>query len=195
MGCERVAIEYLVEIDQTPVYHINITGAFDEAATISKADLLSAVDIPKDATIEEIEIESFAVRAIEKEGNQAKELLVTAITYDSKTDKLKMFEDYTVSIQKKESNLLSLALLKFVGIQTLLNEGVSSLKGKIKQIVKEGRTEPFVIAISGDSKPPGQKILLDLELQIKMTVKYKVCEDVPFGLFDNNKKCSGEPTL
>lgn len=182
-GCEKRLFHFIVTIDKTPTFAVDQTGAFDEAVVITSQDVLSALDIPEDARITSIDVEGLALKVVVKPGNQAARLKVSGEIYDVGQNKSKMFENYPIVLAGVD--------VPFIGLNALIEAGISKLRSKLNGYVKNLDNSAFVIEVSGDSDPPGQRVVLDLQLKIKATVKYDQCVEVP-QLFSSGEECDIE---
>lgn len=182
-GCEKRLFHFIVTIDKTPTFAVDQTGAFDEAAVITSQDVLSALDIPEDARITSIDVEALALKVVAKPGNQASRLKVSGEISDVGQNKSKMFENYPIVLAGVD--------VPFIGLNALIEAGISKLRSKLNGYVQHVDNSAFVIEVSGDSDPPGQRVVLDLQLKIKATVKYDQCVEVP-ELFSGGEECDIE---
>jgi hypothetical protein len=80
------------------VFPIDNTGSFKTAILISRDRVLSELDIPQDARITKLDIESLALRVAVKSGNQASKINVTAKIIDVGQQTETIYEDYPVAL-------------------------------------------------------------------------------------------------
>ncbi|MBN2214880.1 MAG: hypothetical protein JW723_11600 [Bacteroidales bacterium] len=172
-GCEMRKFEFAPTINVDETYTIDQTGAFFEIQTITRAQVMDALDIPETATVKEFNIEKISLRVTVLEGNQASVILASG-KLELGSNKPDIFENFPVSLIKVDA--------PWIGLNDLIAEGVESLKGKIEGYVLGNDDSPFNIVVSGDSSPTaGQKINVSLELKITGSVKYVDCiETLPY---------------
>ncbi|MDZ7359197.1 MAG: hypothetical protein ONB46_00510 [candidate division KSB1 bacterium] len=181
-GCEKRLFHFIATINQTPVFNVDQTGAFKKSIQISSSLVRSQLDIPEDARITQLDIESLSLRVEVKSGNQASRLSVSGTILDVGQQRQKqMFKDFPVVLVGVNA--------PFVGLNSLIADGISELRGKLEGYVKNLDTGSFFIEVTGDSNPPGQRVLVDLHLVIKATVKYDQCVEVP-QLFSSGEECT-----
>jgi len=173
-GCEQRLFHFVVTVDRTvPFQFDDADGTFDGSAVITRDDVLNALDIPKSARITSVDIESLALRVAVKPENQARSLTVSGEVYDVVQDKAKMFDNYPI--------VLAGANVPYVGLNSLIESGITKLRNKIEGFVKQLDSTSFFVEVSGQSVPAGSAVAVELTLQIKATVKYDECLDVPLG--------------
>lgn len=171
-GCEKRLFHFVITIDQTPTFPIDQTGAFGQTLTITEQDILRALDVPDGATITGVDIESLSLRIAPKDGNAARALSVSGRIIENGQTK-SMFNDYPIPLVAVNA--------PFVGINALIEDGISSLRNKIDGYVKRIDNSSFQIQVSGTTTPANARALFDVNLKIKATVKYDECLDVPLG--------------
>jgi hypothetical protein len=173
-GCELRLFHFVVTIDKTPTFPIDQTGAFSRSVTITEQDILSALDIPKNATITGVDIESMSLRVVVKEGNQATAITVRGAVIENGQVR-PLFNDKTETVPLVGVNV------PYIGLNALLEDGVASLRRKINGYVKRIDNSTFQIQLSGTTVPASARALLDINLKIKATIKYDECLEVPLG--------------
>jgi hypothetical protein len=171
-GCEKRLFHFIVTIDQTAPFVIDQTGAFNQSVPITEQAILSALDVPEGGTITGVDIESLSLRVAVKNGNQATALNVSGtVTENGQTRS--MFTNYPVPLVAVNA--------PFIGLNSLIEDGISSLRRKINGYVKRIDNSSFLITVSGTTVPANARALFDINLKIKATVKYDECLDVPLG--------------
>lgn len=169
-GCEKRKFYFNVNLNKTEVFTINQTGAFSVNKIITEADILQLLDIPTDATITEINIQSISLKAEVKSGNQATSILVSGKVGDVGSQQFTMFNNTPV--------VLAGVNVPFIGLNSLLAVGVNKLKNKINGYVNQIDNNSMVIELTGDSSPTtGQHVFVDLLFKITATIKYSECLD------------------
>jgi len=181
-GCEKRLFHFVATINQTPIFNVDNTGAFKKSFQISSALVRSQLDVPEDARITQLDIESLSLRVVVKSGNQASRLLVSGTILDvNQQSERQMFKDFPI--------VLAGANFPGIGLNALIANGIGELRGKLDSYVKNLDNGSFFIEVTGDSNPPGQRVLVDLHLIIKATVKYDQCLEVP-GPFAGGEECT-----
>jgi hypothetical protein len=171
-SCEKRLFHFIVTIDQTAPFVIDQTGSFNQTVPITEQDILRALDVPETGTITGVDIESLSLRVAVKDGNQATALNVSGtITEGGQTKS--MFTNFPVTLVAVNA--------PFIGLNALIEDGISSLRRKINGYVKGIDNSSFQITVSGTTVPANARALFDVNLKIKATVKYDECLEVPFG--------------
>jgi hypothetical protein len=183
-SCEKKLIEFTIDLNRTSVFTLDETsGAFDESETITASDIRGALDIPDDAEITDVDIEALSVSVVVREENEATSLRVNG-SYVDQLGQGRMYENYLIPLEGTVG-----VNTPFIGINNLLSEGISRLRGKIEAFIQNLDNQSFQIRVWGNSEPPGVRVSLDLHLRVKMTIKYKECVEVFKGLMDEGEDC------
>jgi len=173
-GCEQRLFHFLITIDQTPTFPIDQTGPFSQTVTITEQDVLRALNVPENATITGVDIESLSLRVVVKAGNQARAINVNGAVIENGQVK-PLFNNKTETIPLVGVNV------PFVGLNALIEDGVASLRNKINGYVKRIDSSTFTIRLNGTTVQATERALLDINLKIKATIKYDECLEVPLG--------------
>lgn len=172
MECENRKFEFVATINMDEVFEVDNTGAFSESAVVTREEVMGLFDIPESADIEDVNIESMAVRVEVLDDNAATAVSLTGEVQLGSSRPL-IFEGYPVPLINPDN--------AFYGINSLISEGISGIRGKLERYLEGSDTEPFTIQLSGDSSPTaGNRIHVLLTLRIVGTIKYYECLEVPF---------------
>ncbi|MBN2009831.1 hypothetical protein JW960_10860 [candidate division KSB1 bacterium] len=183
-GCEKRSFTFVLDIKQTQIYNIDQIGPFEIGRVVSREDVLAAADIPKDARIKDVKIQSVAINTKVLEGNQASKLVATATINDLLTGKERVFEDYSVPL----TGLLGISN-PFSPVSLLLDGGIDALKDKIQGYVKNDDFYDYELILEGNTEPANQRLVAEVKLKIVATVKYEECLDV-LGFTSDGEPCS-----
>ncbi len=184
-SCEKRLFKFVLDINQTQTYNIDHTGYFEVGRVVSREDMLAAADIPENARITDVKVQSLAVSVKVKEGNQASKIIATATIHDLNTGTEKIFENYPVPL----TGLLGVSN-PFSPVSLLLDRGVQKLASKIKGYATKNDFFDYELILEGNSDPAGQRIVADINLKIVATVKYEECLEV-IGLTSEGDACPG----
>ena len=181
-GCEKRLFHFVATVEEAPVFAVDQAAPYQQTIIITRESVLSRLSLPSDARITGVDIESISLRVVAKSGNQASALQATATIADAVDPVPKpMFEDYPV--------VLAGADAPFVGLNALIEAGISKLRSKLDGFIKDLDNAPFSIQVSGDSIPSGQRVVVELHLAIKATIKYDQCVEVP-TVFSSGDDCN-----
>jgi hypothetical protein len=181
-GCEKRLFHFVATVEEAPVFPVDQTGAFRQTVRVTREDVMSRLNLPTDARITGVDIESLALRVVVKSGNQASTVQATGTIADAAEPVPKpMFENYPV--------VLAGADTPFIGLNALIESGISKLRSKLDGFIKDLDNAPFDIQVSGDSIPSGQRVVVELHLAIKATIKYDQCVEVP-TVFSSGDDCN-----
>ncbi|MBN1542031.1 hypothetical protein JW992_07765 [candidate division KSB1 bacterium] len=182
-SCEKRLFSFVADIDQIQTYQIDQTGAFEIGRVVSRSDVLAILDIPQDAYVTDVKIQTIAVSVTIKEGNQASHVKLTATVNDLLSGKEQVFRDYPVPLTGK----LGIAN-PWSPVTLLLDRGINKVKNKIAGYVKNNDPFDYELILEGDSDPVSQRVVADIRLKIVATVEYDACIEV-FSVFSGGKEC------
>jgi len=172
--CETRKFTEIATINFDKTFNINQAGPFDEKVTITHDEVLDEFDIPENATIKDVSIESMSAKVKVLEGNVATSILVSGYLQLGST-KPDLFDDYPL--------VLSAVNAPWVGLNSLIAGGISKIKTKIEAYLQNNDYEPFDMHVEGDTKPfEGQNVNVQLVIRITGSAKYEVCEEWPWFL-------------
>lgn len=186
MGCDKRLFKFQSNIDLAKLYTFDKTGPTQESATITEEQIRSAVDIPSDAKVTKVNIETLSLRIRIKEGNEATSLRIKGFINDA-SSKTKIWDDDKISppIISPDYTILG----KKIGINGLIESGINKLKSKIEGFIKQNDFGSFVLNVEVDSYPSsGNRIAMDIQIIIKATIEYEQCVEVWDGL-DAGEEC------
>ena len=177
-SCEYSELTVTSDLNIDKTYEVNRTGPYSETASVSYNDVLNNLDIPSNVRIDEVNIESVSVKVVVLADNQA-----TAITISGKlqlgSSSPDVFKNFVAPLVGVNT--------PFIGLNSLIDDGVAGLKSKLQAYLKAQDFSPFNIDLSGNSSPiGGQKIHIQILLKILGSVKYTKCVNLPFILGGEN---------
>ena len=181
LQCENRTLEQVTTIEFNETYNVNKLAPFNESTTLTRSDVLDMFDIPAEATIKAVHIESIAARVVVQEGNQASALSLSGrLALGSSNPEL--FSNFPVVLVQVDA--------PFIGLNSLISDGVNGLKNKIESYLIGSDTAPFDIRVSGNSTPTGgQLIKAQILLKIQGTITWEICEEMPVFLIEAGEKC------
>ena len=166
-GCETTTYTFVSTVFKDLDYTVDEEGAFSESYTLYADDFNDDLDLPDDAIIRGVYIESFAIRAKPLANNEA-----SAVKVDVYAGKETDFfaEDVVLPVD------LSLA---FQAMPNLVSAAVSKLRDELEGFVIDSDPLSIAFRIEGDSDPePGERILVDIQIKVTITVYYDVESDI-----------------
>ena len=171
-GCETKKFTVVGNINIDREFQVDKTGSFTENSTINAQDVNDDLDLPDDAVIVDVNIESISAKIVALEGNQT-----NAVTINGKiqtgTTELQLFNNLVISIPAGSND--------YSALNTLLSEGVQKLRSKIEDYVKNNEFSPITIKINGDSSPTtGKRVHIQILLKISGSVTYYKDVSLPF---------------
>ena len=170
-GCERKKFEVDATLGLEKIYEVNNYGDFNEYAEVTDADISDLLNIPEDAVIEEVNIESISMKMSILSYNEASDVYVRGY--------LQMGSDYADFIDPWRIPITEEDRTYLLGAQ-LINGGVEILKRKLEDLLSGIDAEPFYIHLIGSTYPSGSSLHIKITLTITGNVAYFQCVEVPF---------------
>jgi len=87
-SCESRLFKFQSNIEFAKVYTFDKVGPTKESAIINEEDIRSALDLPSDATVTKVNIETLSLRIKLRNGNEAKLLKIKGFMDDGNNTKL-----------------------------------------------------------------------------------------------------------
>jgi hypothetical protein len=171
-GCETKRFTVVGNINLEREFQVDNTGSFTESSTINAQDVNDDLDLPDDAVIVDVNIESISAKVLALSGNQT-----NAVTVNGKiqtgTTELQLFNNLVISIPAGDGD--------YTALNTLLAEGVQKLRSKIEDYVKNNEFSPVTITVNGDSSPTiGKRVHTRILVKISGSVTYYEEVSLPF---------------
>lgn len=173
-GCVNRYFKYTVNLNSTGVWRINQTGAFN-----SNSFLTGSFNIPNDADILEINIESLTLTPNVRVGHTATSVTAQGTLQDPVGVNHSLFPQQT----------LSLTGLEWIP-DRLIQAGVAKLKQLFSDAVK-GKSFPSGYRLILAGTISGGQAVIDINYTIRGTVKYGRCEEVLEVMGDLGEPCIG----
>jgi hypothetical protein len=172
MECENRKFSFIATIDYDKTYVVDQAGPFDESATITRSEVLDMFDIPDDATIKSVNIENISAKVVVLDGNQASSVLLSGYLKLG-SGKKEVFNNFPAVLTAVDAS--------FIGLNSLIADGVNGIKTKLEAYLMGSDTAPFEMHVAGDSAPSGsQQINVQIIIKIKGNAEWERCEEVPW---------------
>jgi hypothetical protein len=173
-ACEFSEMTITNNINVNKTYDVDKTGPYSGSAIVSYDEVLGNLDIPDNVRIDEVSIESLSAKVVVLADNQA-----TAVKLNGNvqlgSSSPEVFNNYYAPLVAVDN--------KYIGINTLINDGIQGLKSKLEGYLKSKDFSAFTINIGATSSPiEGKRIHAQVLLRITGTVKYTNCVYLPFIL-------------
>jgi hypothetical protein len=181
-GCENRMLKVVANLKLDETLPVDKTGQFLEYRTITPEDVRADIDIPEEATIDEVNIESMSVQVVKLADNVATAVTISGyLQIGSETPTI--FNDYTALLVGIDE--------PFLGLNSLVDIGVQRLRSKIEGYLKSTDQEPINLTVAGNSSPTaGNRIHANINIRMTGSITYHVCQNVPF--FMGGEKCESQ---
>jgi hypothetical protein len=182
LQCEKRQFETVGTINVDETYEVDQTGHFVEVEEISRDQVLDLLDLPEDAEITEVNIESVSIKVVVLSDNQATAVIVEGAADMGTTSKIEFFNNIIVPLVAVDD--------PWIGVNTLISNGVNAIKNKLEKIILGMDEDGFAVILEGDSSPTaGNRIHTQIILRITGTVKYVQCLEVPTFIVEGGDPC------
>jgi hypothetical protein len=181
MECAYQSFEYVADIKFDKTYVVNQTAPFDEETEVTREEVLGDFNLPENATVKKVTIESISARVVPQAGNAASIVMLSGnITLGGL--KPEIFSNYPVPLIGVDEPL--------IGLNSLIEDGIGKLKTKLEKYLTGTDNSPFTMSVKGNSTPTGgQTIKATVTIRIKGSIVYDVCEEMPRALIDPGEEC------
>jgi hypothetical protein len=179
-ACEYSKVQVPIGININKTFPLDQTGAYSQSLQVTYYDVMSELDIPSSATIDEVNIESISVKVVVLSNNKAPAVKISGKLQLGSTSP-EVFNNYYAPLVAVDN--------EWAGINTLIDQGVQGLKSKIEGYLKSKDFSTFDINVNGNSSPiEGQRVNIQILLKITGSAKYTICAYMPFFL--GGDKCN-----
>ncbi|MBS3776448.1 MAG: hypothetical protein KGY70_14730 [Bacteroidales bacterium] len=163
-GCETRTYTFVSTISKDLVYTIDQKGTFSESYTLYADDFNEDLDLPEDAIIRGVNIESFAIKAEPQTGNEASSVKMNVYAGEEPDP---FAEDVILPVD-----------ISFQAMPNLISSAVSELKDELEGFVKDSNPPSIAFRIGGDSEPAGERIFVVIRIKATITVAYDMESDI-----------------
>lgn len=165
-GCSDRYFRYTADLDLKGTWHINQTSSFNATSFLT-----ATLDIPSNADIIEINVESLTLYPHVLTGHTAASVQASAVIRDCSGVQQTLFPNQT----------LSLIGIEFVP-DNVIAAGVAKLQSLVNDFAKNKQFPNCDLVILAGTIPSGRAVL-DIDYSIKATIKYGRCEQIfaPLG--------------
>lgn len=176
-SCEEKVFNLVLNIDDTYEFDVFDDGIFTEIEVITLSDFIDNVDIDDDAEVDDVNLESLAIKITQLNGNEAEAVRVNGYIYlgDLSQTPIPVFENMIV---EREDFTQLQAITQFK------EEGILAFNNKMKGFVENTDNESFTFVLTGVSIPDGGRISVKVDLRMRATVKFKQTLETPFFIGD-----------
>ncbi|WP_157638309.1 hypothetical protein [Flexithrix dorotheae] len=176
MGCDTQTFNFVVNLVSNYEYDIKQTGDFEESQKVTKAEfdlLLIDLDLPDDAEIKKVSIESIGLAFTPDAQNEATSIISTGVYEDDSNGKFNIFENCEAEIPATSGEV--------VEVSGCLNQaGVDALTDKFWGFITDTDDEDFTVYFSGTTEPGNAFVSSKISVRIKGNIVLENEVEVPF---------------
>jgi hypothetical protein len=168
-GCETSTYTFVSTVTKDLEYTVDETGTFSESYTLFANDINKDLNLPEDAIIRGVNIESFAIKS---DPHSENETYAVKMDVYAGTEPDPFANDVTLPV-----NLY----LNYRAMPNLVTAAVTKLRDQLRDFIVDSDPLSIAFRIEGDSDPvPGERIYLDIRIRITITVYYDVESEIGF---------------
>ncbi len=160
-GCQERYFKYTVNMNISGTWHINQTSSFNASSFLT-----STLNIPSDADITEVNIESLTLTPRVLTGHTATSVQASAVIRDCTGAQQTLFPNQS----------LALVGIEFIP-DNVITAGVAKLQSLVNDFAKS-KTFPSCNQVILAGTVSGGQAVLDIDYSIKATIKYGRCEEI-----------------
>lgn len=169
-GCQKKLFHFIVPFNQDTILPVNgDEDTWFKIVNLSATEMRAKLNVPDDGIITGVDLESISIKLVPKTGNEANMIVCTLVLGDQNSGKY---------IWKNKSMSLAGAETPFVGINALVEDGVSDFVNQLENILINRSTTNIRLAFLGYTEPLAQNVAMDITVRIRLTVKYTQCVEV-----------------
>ena len=179
-SCEYRKFSYVGTKTLEKTFIVDEVGPTQVCQLITEAAFLAAMDIPENATITKLDVSSrprprAKVYVLDEYGNEASILSVSGY--------IKELGASNTPIWEKQGFVPLIAPdAPFVGLNSLIANGISKFKGKLNKFALMLNDSAFELCIDVDSSPiGGQNIVLAVDVALSFDIEYELCDEFLFA--------------
>ncbi|MGB3589170.1 MAG: hypothetical protein WBA23_21670 [Tunicatimonas sp.] len=171
-ACDEVPFNFVLNLDDTYEYDISDDGVISEEVTVSRERVVEDLEIDSETTVEDVNVESLAIKIMDLNGNQASAVRLAGLFYPQLgANPIALFEDL---------ELAATADGDFTAITDLESAGVNALADKLLGYINDTDFNDFIVTVEGVSVPDGSRVEAQVAIKLRATVKFSETVEAPF---------------
>jgi hypothetical protein len=182
-GCEKQIVHLTATYERDTPYQAYAEAPFDYTDIINAAEVRDALDLPSDATITKIEIESLSIKVHPLPDNVALSVMVSG-SIEDESGRSAIWNNYPLVLTGVD--------FPFAGLNSLIEEGIDKLRAKLTNYVRDLNGNSATVHLSGYPLPEGSLADARIDLKLRATIEYTQCVNVPSLVMDG-EKCPEAP--
>lgn len=175
-GCKKQLYHLTGTINVSELFEVNdADGNYQAMQTIQPADVNSELDIPDNAVITGVDIETLYFNVLTQPGNAATSVRASAWAQQQGGGYIPVFQNVNLPLA---NGILNINSLEAPGIAILK----SQLNAVVMRLASAGPVNVRVELVANQSP-----VIADVELVVRGTVNYDACLEVPDWLSEGEK--------
>jgi hypothetical protein len=174
-SCEPRRFDFTLQFDRVFPFTVNSSESLIAMSTLTRAGILGNLDIPENATVTGVQIQSVSLSLSPQAANTTNTANV-GLSYSTDGGPLQAFAG---------TILVNLADIVPYPLNDLVANAVASIRSDVEAMLIDGPGAPNQISVAasvGSRSPSGSLMLANGVVNIKLTVQYNVCEEIPVAL-------------
>ena len=168
-GCKKQLYQFVGNVPVTQEYLPDqATGSFSGTDIITKEDITDVLNLPNDAQITRVDLQSTGATIEPLAGNAATQVLLSGTAALGGGAPVPLFNNFPVST----NSTYALAVMNLPGVQLLTNQ-INAYLAPFPS------STPITIALSGVSVPAGSRIHVKITLKLQFNIPSTACIEFP----------------
>lgn len=179
-SCEGRLLRFVIPFLRDFTFQIDSNNSTTDVGTLTRADILGELDIPDDATVEAVDIQSVRLGLSPGAGNTA---VTATITFS-----------YAGQMIARVINAPIVAL-DSGPVDELVASAVNALRSDFEAMLQgSGPASMTITASVSNISPSGARLVLDAALQVRISLQYADCVDINLlGVVGPEQECQTFP--
>jgi hypothetical protein len=168
-GCKKQLYQFVGTVPLTQEYLPDqASGSFSGTDIITKEDVTDVLNLPSDAQVNGVNLQSTGVTVEPLANNAATQVMLTGTVTVGAGTPAPLFNNFPVST----TSAFSLAAMNASGVQALTNQ-INAYLADVPS------STPITIALSGVSVPAGSRVHVKITLTLQLDVPSEACIEFP----------------
>ncbi|MEN7548780.1 hypothetical protein AAG747_12740 [Rapidithrix thailandica] len=169
-SCEEKDFGLVLNVDNEYTFTISDDGVYEESKYITREEIMEQINREDVSNIDDVNIESIAIKIVPKEGNLASKVNIGGSLVDMNNQSTALYASREVAFDDYKD---------FTPLTSLERAGILLLTEKVKGYINATDDASLSITTFGTSVPEGERIELDVIVRVRLTVKYTESLNVP----------------
>jgi len=182
-SCQKRMFEFTANANLNKVFAVDESSTFNMVEIVTSDEIRNFLDdLPEDANVTDVKINTLSVRVAPQAGN--------TVSFLNLGGEIRDFESSEVIFSPAEYPVPLVGVdYAFIGLNSIIEAGISKLKRKIQKIIMENDFGNFELVLNGSPKVGGSRLVVDITVRISIQIEYQQCVEV-WDYIDAGEECT-----